>query len=110
MDSIRSAHRKITMAAIRKLAIEEIEQLTQRTRKKRGDGLSQRARVAQEYDTFLADFAPNDYGKVELADSENKLTIRNRLRAAAKRRGWRLIYMPTRGQAIRFQIREGSPS
>jgi hypothetical protein len=98
------------MATIRKLTIEEIEQLRRGGQKKRSDRLSNRAQVAQEYDAFLADFAPSDYGEVDLAEDENKLTVRSRLNAAAKRRGWRLIYTPTRGQSIRFQIREGSPS
>jgi hypothetical protein len=91
------------MATIRKLSSEEIAQLRRGTQKG-GAGISERARIAQEYDIFLADFAPNDYGEVDLAEEENKLTVRSRLNAAAKRRGWRLIYWPTRGQTIRFHV------
>ena len=92
------------MATIRKLTIEEIERLQGGVQK----GMSERVRVAQEYDVFLADFAPDDFGEVDLADDENKLTVRNRLNAAAKRRGWKLAYTPTRGQRIRFQVDVGA--
>jgi hypothetical protein len=92
------------MATIRKLTSEEIEQLMRGTQKKGSAGISERVRIAQEYDMFLADFAPSDYGEVDLAEGENKLTVRSRLSAAAKRRGWKLIFTPTRGQAIRFHV------
>jgi hypothetical protein len=85
------------MPTIRKLHEDEVQ--------KRGTkGESARAQVAREYDGYLADFAPNDYGEALVDEHESKLTVRNRLRAAAQRRGWRLAFLRTPGPVIRFRV------
>ena len=85
------------MPTIRKLAAEEVQ-----TRTKRGE--SARAQVARTYDGYLAEFSPDDYAEVLLDEGESKLTVRNRLKAAAQRRGWSLQFLRTPGRAIRFRV------
>jgi hypothetical protein len=51
-----------------------------------------RAAVAQTYDELLAGFAAGDYRRVELHEGERRLAVRQRLQAAAKRRGLTLRF------------------
>jgi hypothetical protein len=48
--------------------------------------------------------APGDYGEAELGDGEKRLTVRNRFKAAAARRGLGLVFQPTRGNMVRFRV------
>jgi hypothetical protein len=86
------------MPTIRKLQDDEVRRSRQ--------GESTRAIVAREYDRSMDDFSPNEYGEaiVDEEAGEKKLTIRNRLKAAAERRGWTLEFLRTPGAAIRFHI------
>lgn len=61
---------------------------------------SDRAHIAATYDALLADFVIGDYGRVELLDGEQRNTVRNRLHAAARRRGLVLRFRPGRGPLI----------
>jgi hypothetical protein len=61
---------------------------------------SERARVAQEYDALLEAFAVGDHGRAELVDDEQRLTVRQRLQAAARRRNLALRFRPGRGPLI----------
>ena len=85
------------MPTLRKLQEDEVRILA-----RKGNGV--RATLALEYDGYLADFEPNDYGEALLAEGESKQTVRNRLRAAAERRGWILESMRTQGPLVRFKI------
>ncbi len=85
------------MPTIRKLEADEVK-----TRGKKGE--SARAQVAREYDGYLAEFAPDEYGEAIVDENESKLTVRNRLKAAAQRRGWRLDFLRTPGPVIRFRV------
>ena len=58
---------------------------------------SKRARVAQEYDALLEGFIVGDHGRAELLDGERRMTVRQRLQAAARRRGLALRFRPGRG-------------
>ncbi len=69
-----------------------------------GKPLSARTQVQREYDAYLAEFAPDEYGEAVINDDESKLTVRNRLRAAAERRGLDIDFLRTPGPAIRFQL------
>jgi hypothetical protein len=71
---------EVTMPHVRKLSHAEIALLHSRP-------LPKRARVAQEYDTYLADFVAGDHGRAELAMGGVRLRVRIRLQAAARRRG-----------------------
>jgi hypothetical protein len=51
-----------------------------------------RAQVAREYDAYLAGFAAGDYGQAALIDGERRAVVRQRLHAAARRRGLALRF------------------
>ena len=86
------------MPIVRKLAPEEVQ-----TIEHKGKGL--RKIVEEQYDQFLADFAVGEYGEVELEPDDKRLTVRNRLKAAATRRGVTLDLKRTSGEIIRFNLR-----
>ncbi len=88
------------MPSVRKLTTEEIEELERKENK----GDSVRAEIARQYDQFLIEFGPNEHGEVELEEGENKLNIRNRLRAAAQRRGLKLEFIRSNGIIVRFKV------
>jgi hypothetical protein len=69
----------------------------------------QRAQVASLFDTLLEPFSVGDYGEATLEPEENRLTVRNRLRRAAERKGMalRLLRTPRDGDTLRFQVVEG---
>lgn len=87
------------MPTIRKLQESEVQGLTNK-------GETARAQVAREYDGYLADFSPNDYGEATVDEGESKLTVRNRLRAAAGRRGLKMTFLRTSGPMVRFKVEE----
>jgi hypothetical protein len=91
------------MPYVRKLPPEEI-----RTIENKGKG--QRKLIEEEYDRIISDFSVGDYGELTLDAGENRLTVRNRLKAAAKRKGVPLTFMRTRGQEIRFHVAEQNGS
>jgi hypothetical protein len=82
---------------VRKLSQEEV-----RTIENKGKGL--RKLIQEEYDLFLSDYDVGDYGEAELSDNEKRLTVRNRLKAAAKRRGLSVDFKRTQGSILRFKI------
>jgi hypothetical protein len=88
------------MPIVRKLTAEEIEELERRENK----GDSARTEIARQYDQFLIEFGPNEHGEVALDERDNKLNIRNRLRAAAERRGLKLEFIRTNGIVVRFKV------
>lgn len=91
------------MPNVRKLSPEEV-----RTLENRGKG--QRKLIEEEYDSFLADYDAGDYGEADLDPNENRLTVRNRLKAAATRRGLALDFKRTTGNLLRFKVGVGSAS
>ena len=46
-------------------------------------GKGERRLTAELYDSILADYAVGEYGEATLDAGENRLTVRNRLKAAA---------------------------
>ena len=91
------------MPSIRKLTPEEMKALENR-------GKGQRKLVEEEYDAILREYTVGDYGVAELSDDEKRLTVRNRLKAAAGRRGVALEFRRTRGPQLRFQVIDGAKS
>ena len=69
-------------------------------------GLGLRKQTEKLYDSILADYEVGDYGEAVLDEGENRLTVRNRLKAAATRRGIGINFRRTSGDMIRFQIVE----
>lgn len=61
---------------------------------------SARAQIAQAYDALLADFVIGDYGRADLLDGERRNIVRDRLHAAARRRGLALRFRSGPGLLI----------
>ena len=89
------------MPQLRKLTPAEVQTLEYKP-------TGQRKLVEQQYDAILSDYAVGEYGEAALDPDENRLTVRNRLRAAAVRRGLGIDFRRTSGDFIRFQIVEHS--
>ncbi len=85
------------MPVVRKLTDDEVASVE-------GRALGERARTARQYDTFLSEFELGDYGQVELAEDDKRLTVRNRLLAAAERRGAGLMFRRTIGPRLIFRL------
>ncbi|MFO7168879.1 MAG: hypothetical protein DIU80_012730 [Chloroflexota bacterium] len=87
------------MPVVRKLTESEVRTLERKR-------LGVRRAIEQEYDRYLADFAPGDYGEVTLDEGDNRLTVRNRLKAAAARHDppLTLAFQRTRGNLLRFYV------
>jgi hypothetical protein len=71
-------------------------------------GKGTRKLVEEQYDAILADYAIGEYGEATLDEGENRLTVRNRMKAAATRRGIDISFRRTQGELLRFQIVEHS--
>jgi hypothetical protein len=85
------------MPHVRKLAPEEVQAIENK-------GKGQRKLTEEQYDAFLSEYAVGDYGEAELDADEKRLTVRNRLRAAALRREVGIAFKRIHGDTIRFQI------
>jgi hypothetical protein len=85
------------MPQVRKLAPEEVQEIQNK-------GKGQRKLVEEQYDSILSEYAVGDYGEALLDEEENRLTVRNRLRAAATRRNLGIDFRRTQGDLVRFQI------
>ena len=89
------------MPNFRKLEPEEVKAQVDR-------GKSQRKITEEQYDAILADFDVGDYGEGTLDEGENRLTVRNRMKAAATRRGLGIDFRRSTGELLRFKIVEHS--
>jgi hypothetical protein len=85
------------MPQVRKLTPAEVQTLEYKP-------TGQRKLVEEQYDAILSDYGAGEYGEAVLEPDENRLTVRNRLRAAAGRRGLGIAFRRTSGDLIRFQI------
>jgi hypothetical protein len=85
------------MPQVRKLAPEEVQQIQNK-------GKGERKLVEEQYDAILSDYAIGEYGEAALDVDEKRLTVRNRLKAAAGRRSLGINFRRTNGDFIRFQI------
>jgi hypothetical protein len=85
------------MPSVRKLAPEEVQTLENK-------GKGQRKLTEEQYDAFLAGYEVGEYGEAELSADENRLTVRNRFKAAATRRGIGLDFKRTKGSILRFKV------
>ena len=87
------------MPTMRKLTSEEVQAL-----QNKGKGKGPRKLVEEQYDAILTDYEVGDYGEAELEPDEKRLTVRNRLHAAAQRRGLAIEFKRTTGDLLRFYI------
>lgn len=85
------------MPQIRKLTPAEVQTLEYKP-------TGQRKLIEEQYDAILSDYAAGEYGEAALEPDEKRLTVRNRLRAAAVRRGLEIDFRRTNGDFIRFQV------
>lgn len=85
------------MPSVRKLSQDEVRALENK-------GKGQRKLVEEEYDRILDEYAEGDYGEASLDPSENRLTVRNRLKAAARRRSLSIDFRRTKDDILRFQV------
>lgn len=91
------------MPQVRKLAPEEVQDI-----QNKGKGL--RKLVEEQYDAILSDYEVGEYGEAILDPEENRLTVRNRMKAAASRRNIGIDFRRTSGDLIRFKIIEPTTS
>jgi hypothetical protein len=85
------------MPTVRKLAPDEVQTLHNK-------GKGQRRLTEEQYDAFLSEFDIGDYGEAHLNEDEKRLTVRNRLKAAATRRSVAIDFKHTQGDILRFSI------
>jgi hypothetical protein len=85
------------MPRMRKLDAQEVQALENR-------GKGQRKLIEEQYAAFLADYQAGEYGQAELEENENRLTVRNRFKKAAARRGIELTFQRTQGNTLRFKV------
>jgi hypothetical protein len=85
------------MPQLRKLAPEEVQAIENK-------GKGTRKITEEQYDGFLSEYEVGDYGEAELDEDEKRLTVRNRLKAAAGRRDVGINFRRTQGNIVRFQI------
>ena len=81
------------MPTVRKLAPEEVQAIHTK-------GKGPRKLTEEQYDGFLSEFESGDYGEAELGEGEKRLTVRNRFKAAAKRRGVAIDFKRAQGDVI----------
>jgi hypothetical protein len=89
----------MTMPNFRKLDPSEVQTIQNK-------GKGERTLIAEQYDAILADYEVGDYGEAVLDEGENRLTIRNRMKAAASRRGIGIDFRRSNGEFVRFKITE----
>ncbi|HYN89222.1 MAG TPA: hypothetical protein VER55_11855 [Ardenticatenaceae bacterium] len=88
------------MPGFQKLSREDIEAMTP------GKARSPRAAVRDEYQGFLREIEPGEGGQVTIQEGENRTTIRNRIKSAAKALDQKVTFMRTRGDILRFRVEE----
>ena len=91
------AERGRPMPQVRKLAPEEVKTLEHK-------GKATRKLTEELYDGILSEYEAGDYGEALLDDGEKRLTVRNRLKAAAGRRNLGIEFRRTNGNRIRFKL------
>lgn len=87
------------MPNIRKLSPAEVQAIE-------GKQPGQRTLVEAAYDALLQEYNVGDLVEAELESGEKRITVRNRLRAAAARRNVGLEFRRMRGDVLRFKVVE----
>jgi hypothetical protein len=62
------------------------------------------SQIEEQYDAILAEYSVGEYGEAVLDPDENRLTVRNRMKAAARRRDLGIDFRRTKEDILRFQI------
>lgn len=87
------------MPKVRKLTVDEVRQIERRIK-------GQRKLVEEEYDLIMGSYTIGEYGEAELSEDENRITVRNRLKAAATRANLALDFKRTKGNILRFKVQQ----
>ena len=90
------------MPSVRKLSPDEVWELENK-------GKGQRKIIEEQYDAILGEYAEGEYGEAMLEPGENRLTVRNRLKAAARRRDLSIDFRRTKEDLLRFQVVANAP-
>src|SRR5215208_6005575 len=85
------------MPSVRKLSADEVWALENK-------GKGQRRLIEEQYDSIIGEYAEGEYGEALLEPGENRLTVRNRLKAAARRRNLAIDFRRTKEDLLRFQV------
>src|SRR5690242_12581011 len=85
------------MPSVRKLNADEVWALENK-------GKGHRKLIEEQYDSILGEYGEGEYGEAMLDPSENRLTVRNRLKAAARRRNLAIDFRRTKEDLLRFQV------
>ena len=94
--------RRCEIPSVRKLTPDEVSSIENK-------GKGQRKLIEEQYDAIIGDYALGDYGEAILEPGENRLTIRNRLKAAARRHDLSIDFRRTKEDLLRFQIVAAAP-
>lgn len=89
------------MPLMRKLSAEEVDAIENK-------GKGTRKLTEEFYDSIIAEYEPGDFGEATLDEGENRLTVRNRLKAAASRRHLNIDFRRTGGDLLRFQVNQAT--
>ena len=87
------------MPIVRKMTEQEVQQLNNKS-----EGKGQRKLVEEEYDAILSEYDEGDYGEVTLDPTDVRLTVRNRLKSAARRRGVEIDFRRTNTMTLLFKV------
>ena len=93
------------MTKMRKLSKEEVAAIMEP--KPRSERAAERKRIIEEYKQFLLSLEPGEGGEIIPDEGENRQTIKNRLRRAAKEVGVQLEFKRKRGKII-FRVHRDS--
>ncbi len=85
------------MPSVRKLSADEVWALENK-------GKGQRKLIEEQYDSIIGEYSEGEYGEAVLEPGENRLTVRNRLKAAARRRNLAIDFRRTKEDLLRFQV------
>jgi hypothetical protein len=85
------------MPSVRKLSADEVWEIENK-------GKGQRKLIEEQYDSIIGEYSEGEYGEAVLEPGENRLTVRNRLKAAARRRNLAIDFRRTKEDLLRFQV------
>ncbi|RME83371.1 MAG: hypothetical protein D6775_08290 [Caldilineae bacterium] len=83
------------MPTFEKLSKDEVEEILEA--KRRGRGKSQRERILEKYVEQLEGLAVGEGMAIRLEESDNRQTVKNRIRRAASRLGYEIEFIRSRG-------------
>lgn len=90
------------MPTLEKMSDDEVQAL------KTGRRPSKRKQIRQQYMDIINSLEVGEGGVLSLEEGENRITARNRLRAAAKSLDKHVTFYRTRGPRIRFIVGDGA--